>query len=166
MTIIRYASGNIYLEEWLFGAVVSRSGGRLVRGPFHCCQDILLVSRLLDIFAIRYWSGCGDIAKFEIALCADAWKILLSLKGLDSFDSSLSLLSFSKPSCWHNQTSVQCKIINFYFHFQQLFHEATFVIDILNAWKKIPTVDLPEFFCPLVEFWVNSLRALCSCCNQ
>ena len=113
--------GNIYLEEWLFGAVVSRSGGRLVRGPFHCCQDILLVRRLLDIFAIWYWSWCGDIAKFEIALCADAWKILLSLKGLDSFDSSLSLLSFSKPSCWHNQTSVQCKIINFYFHFNNYF---------------------------------------------
>ena len=65
----RALSGNIYLEEWLFGAVVSRSGGRLVRGPFHCCQDILWVSRLLAIFAIWYWSWCGDIAKFEIFMC-------------------------------------------------------------------------------------------------
>ena len=46
----RALSGNIYLEEWLFGAVVSGSGGRLVRGPFHCCQDILEVRRLLAIF--------------------------------------------------------------------------------------------------------------------
>ena len=77
---------------------------------------------------------------------------MLTLKGLDSFDSSLSLLSFSKPSCWHNQTSVQCKIINFYLHFQQLFQEGTFVIDNLNAWKKFS----PSIFQSSSVRWLSS----------
>ena len=47
------------------------------------------------VLILVWWITIGDIAKFEIALCADAWKILLSLKGLDSFDSSLSLVTFT-----------------------------------------------------------------------
>ena len=45
----------------------------------------------------------------------DEWS---TLKGLDSFDSSLSLLSFSKPSCCDNQLLVQSEIVNkFNVHF-------------------------------------------------
>ena len=39
----------------------------------------------------------------------DEWS---TLKGLDSFDSSLSLLSFSNPSCCGNQLSAPSKVGN------------------------------------------------------